>query len=129
MNLFCRIDVLCKQCYNIYSTKQEVFLMRNDKYHRTPFGWHPVKLSDLPYLTLADVEKIYKVVNNHSTNGLRKFLKRAKEIAVQLPREKGRWLYQFRDEDALFKLFQEALPTELERLGIDCWGRLMQFVS
>lgn len=91
--------------------------------------WRRVKLTNFPYLTLSDVEKIYLVINNLSDIGLRQFADKARVIATQVPNRKSGYRYQFKDEVALFELFLEALPLQLESKGIDCWGRLMQYIA
>ena len=91
--------------------------------------WHRIKTSSLPYFTMYDIKKIYKVLNNLSTKGFKDFEVKSREIAVTIPNGKNQFYYQFRNEAALFNFFKEALPIQLEQKGIDCWGRLMQYIS
>lgn len=101
----------------------------------TDAKYHPerhirrVKLTDLPYLTLSDVEKIYRVLNDWNTKDLEQFAQKAREIAIKVPSKKTEYAYQFVDEKALFKLFQAKLPLQLERKSITNWGQLMQYIS
>lgn len=94
-----------------------------------PGQWHRVKTSNLPYLTLSDVKSIYFILNNHSSKGLTKFVKTAKEIATELHHKRFGRVYQFRNENALFELLKQRFSKELEKKGIDSWGRLMQYIS
>lgn len=88
-----------------------------------------VNLTGFPYFTLSDVEEIYYVLNNQSSKGFEKFATKAREIAIKLPSKKTDYFYQFMNETALFELFQEVLPEQLQSKEIDCWGRLMQYIS
>ena len=88
-----------------------------------------VMLTGFPYFTMSDVAKIYLALNNKSTDGLKQFAEKAKEIAVKMPSKKTDYVYQFVNESALFELFQQALPNQLRSKGIDCWGRLLQYIS
>lgn len=92
-------------------------------------NWSKVKLTPFPYLTLSDVEKIFFVINDLSDKGLRQFADRARVIATKVPSGKASYRYQFENEVALFELFREVLPLQLKSKGIDCWGRLMQYIS
>lgn len=91
--------------------------------------WHRIKTSSLPYFTLADVEKIYFVLNDCSSKGFKEFAENAKEIATFVPEHLHKFAFQFKDEVALFELFKKFLPHKLEVKGIDTWGRLMQYIS
>lgn len=91
--------------------------------------WRRVKLTNFPYLTLSDVEKIYFVINNLSATGFKQFADKARELATKVPSVKTDFRYQFDNEAALFELFLEVLPLQLRSKGIDCWGRLMQYIS
>jgi len=75
------------------------------------------------YFNLQDVEEIYEQVNG-GRKGVNRFLDEAKTVAT--------WChghYEFRDEEALFEVFERFLPNILEARGIDCFGRLMQYIS
>lgn len=73
------------------------------------------------YLSLSDVEDIYKHLNG-STQGLSAFREEAKKIAIRCSR------YEFREEEKLFRLFQAYLPEVLERKNINNFGELMQYL-
>ena len=105
--------------------------MRNTEFQRYSGldNWPRVELTNFPYLTLSDVERIYRAINNRSASGLEQFLQKAKKLATKVPSKKTEYTYQFMNETALFELFQEVLPSQLKTKGIDSWGRLMQFVS
>lgn len=129
---FLKIDTLCKSCYNISVIILEVLSMKDTgKTHSTNDfdASHRITLTGFPYFTLSDVEEIYYVLNNRSAKGFKQFAEKAREIAIKLPSKKTDYFYQFMDEAALFELFQETLPTQLQSKGIDCWGRLMQYIS
>lgn len=87
-----------------------------------PGEWHRVKTSSLPYFTLADVEKIYFVLNDSSSKGFKQFSEAAKEIATIVPNNLHKFAYQFKNEIALFELFQKhslmGLNEKASTLGV-----------
>lgn len=87
-------------------------------------NFHTVDFKGFPYLCLADVEKIYTVLNGGSRKGITNFLADAKGIA-----EKTTDYYLFKNEENLFKLFKKQFGNELSNLHITSWGELMAFVS
>lgn len=79
------------------------------------------------YLSTNEVETIYRRVKN-SEKGMTAFIKNAKKVGTKI-KEGPVVYYLYKEEEALFDVFQKHLPMELKALGIDCFGRLMQYVS
>ena len=75
------------------------------------------------YLSTSEVEELYRKVKN-SEKGMSAFIKYAKKVGIK---QNGYYLYK--DEEKLFEVFKNHLANELKSLGIDCFGRLMQYVS
>lgn len=84
-------------------------------------------LGHYPYLTNSDIEEIYRKIKA-SRKGITAFKKDAQAISSKLPEDNG-YRIVYKDEEALFKVFQKHLSKELTGLGIDCFGRLMQYIS
>lgn len=109
--------------------------MKKRRYAKGVYGeykekdaWHRVYTTGFPYFNLADVKRIYVVLNNGNANGLELFAQKAKEIAVT--KEEFKTLsYTFIDETALFELFCEFFPNKFKTAGISTWGHLMQYIS
>lgn len=78
----------------------------------------------LPYIGTTELEEMYRSVKG-SEVGMRQFISAAKETASKT--KNGALIYK--DELALYKVFEEHLSLELSSLGIDCFGRLMQYIS
>jgi len=76
------------------------------------------------YMVTADITEIYYQIKG-SSKGLENFKKDAKNIAKRT--RKGAFVYT--DELALYKIFEKHLKPELDSHGIDCFGRLMQYIS
>lgn len=104
-------------------------IRKDSNHHHKRDDLNRIGFTSFPYLTLTDVKKIYCVINDWSAKGLEQFAKKAREIAVKVPGERTEYVYQFRNEEALFELFQTELPRQMERHGITCFGKLMQFIS
>ncbi len=79
------------------------------------------------YLLTSDIEEIYRKIKN-SEKGMSSFIMNAKRVGTKIKSGPHSY-YIYQDEEALFKVFQEHLSSELKALGIDCFGRLMQYVS
>lgn len=75
------------------------------------------------YLLTSDIQEIYRQIKN-SNQGMTAFINDAKKVGTK---ENGYYLYK--DEEALFKVFQKHLSKELTGLGIDKFWRLMQYIS
>lgn len=75
------------------------------------------------YYNLSDIAALYSKLNGYSNYGRNAFLNKARPLAVM---EAGE--YQFKNEEALFRLFQEEMPDKLTRWKISCWGELVQFM-
>lgn len=79
------------------------------------------------YLSTNEVETIYRRVKN-SEKGMTSFIRDAKKVGTKM--KKGPAVYYlYKNEEALFEVLKKHLPNELKALGIDCFGRLMQYVS
>lgn len=79
------------------------------------------------YLSTSEVEEFYRKVKN-SEKGMSAFIKDAKKVSTKM--KKGPAVYYlYKNEEALFEVLKKHLPNELKALGIDCFGRLMQYVS
>ena len=78
----------------------------------------------LPYMGTTDLEEAYKRVKG-SEEGMRGFIKDSRRVATKT--KNGSFIYM--DEVALYTVFESHLRTELNQHGIDCFGRLMQFIS
>lgn len=76
------------------------------------------------YLNTADIEEIFEKVKG-SRKGITPFLRDAKKIGSRT--KKGAFIYK--DETALYNVFERYLKDELDIKGIDCFGRLMQYIS
>lgn len=76
------------------------------------------------YLNTADIEEIFEKVKG-SRKGITPFLRDAKEIASKTRNGK----YVYKDETALFIVLEKHIGKELQQRGIDCFGRLMQYIS
>lgn len=79
------------------------------------------------YLSTSNIEEIFRDVKK-SEKGMTAFIKDAKGVGTKM-KNGTHSFYIYKDEEALFKVFQKHLPNELKALGIDCFGRLMQYVS
>ncbi len=79
------------------------------------------------YFSTNEVETLYRKVKN-SEKGMTAFIKDAKKVGTKIEDGPAAY-YIYKDEDALFNVFKKYLPDELNSLGIDCFGRLMQYVS
>lgn len=79
------------------------------------------------YLSTSNIEEIFRDVKK-SEKGMTAFIKDAKGVGTKM-KNGTHSFYIYKDEEALFKVFQKHLPNELKSLGIDCFGRLMQYVS
>lgn len=80
------------------------------------------------YLNLSDVKDLYVTLNG-STKGWTRFSQSAKKVATRRNPEDERSYFIFRNESALFEVFQEFLGKELEIRNIASWGELMQYIS
>ena len=76
------------------------------------------------YLSTSDIKEIYRMVKG-SEEGMASFVKEAKQIGSRTKRN----AYVYKDEERLYDIFEKHIGEELARRGIDCFGRLMQFVS
>ena len=77
------------------------------------------------YLGTKDLKEIYEKLNG-SPKGMNGFVSTAQQT-IGSRTESG--AYIFKDEAALFELFQQYFAKELQLKGIDCFGRLMQYMS
>lgn len=77
------------------------------------------------YLGTKDLEEIYEKIKG-SQKGMRGFVSKAQQ-KIGTRTESG--AYIFKDEQALFEIFQQYFAEELRLKGIDCFGRLMQYMS
>ncbi len=84
-------------------------------------------IHDDTYLATQNIEEIFRDVKK-SEKGMSAFIKDAKRVGTKM-KNGSHSFYVYKDEEALFKVFQKHLPDELKSLGIDCFGRLMQYVS
>lgn len=80
--------------------------------------------NNFAYLSTSDIEEIYEQVKG-SRKGINSFLREARKLGSRT--KNGAFVYK--DENALFIVFEKYLKYELEIKGIDCFGRLMQYVS
>lgn len=79
------------------------------------------------YLSTSDVEELYRKIKR-SEKGMTSFIRDAKKVGTKM--KKGPAVYYlYKNEEALFEVLKKHLPNELKALGIDCFGRLMQYVS
>lgn len=76
------------------------------------------------YFNLDQVGLMYEVTKGNR-KGITKFLKDCKEISVKDDRKK---YHLFKDEVALWKVFQKYLGEELRSRRINSWSELMQFL-
>lgn len=76
-----------------------------------------------PYLSNENVFCIYRQIKG-SSKGIEAFKADVIKVAY-----KGKKYWEYRDEEALFKIFQKHLEKELKNLKIDCFGSLMQYIS
>lgn len=76
------------------------------------------------YFNLADIRKAYVKLNHGSTSGATRFMNKAKPLATLV-----RGSYLFKDEAALFNLFQQEVPELLKRWKITCWNGLVDFMD
>lgn len=76
------------------------------------------------YFNLSDIKRVYEKLNYGSTVGVTQFADKAKYLATMV-----RGKYLFKDEVALFELFQREVPELLERWKIRCWNELVQFMD
>ena len=75
------------------------------------------------YFNLEQVEYIYEMIQPNR-RGITRFLKDARDVAI-----KRNGIYQFKNEEALWNIFQEYLGDILAKKNIDNWGRLMDYIS
>ncbi len=79
------------------------------------------------YFTTSEIEGIYRKLKR-TGKGITAFKKDTRAVASKVSvGPESRIVYK--DEEALFEVFKKHLPNELKALGIDCFGRLMQYVS
>lgn len=78
-----------------------------------------------PYFNVADIEEIYEKLTG-TRNGLKAFMTEAITVAKKCPISDA---YIFKDEEALFRVFERKLPRVLSIKKIGSWGELMQFIS
>ncbi|MCI8655489.1 MAG: hypothetical protein HFJ48_06470 [Clostridia bacterium] len=76
------------------------------------------------YFNMEDIKNVYVKLNHGSENGATRFMNKAKMVAT-----KNKNYYLFKDEMALFRLFQEEVPELLARWKITCWNELVQFMD
>lgn len=76
------------------------------------------------YFNLADIQRVYAKINYGSTAGTTQFANKAKNLATKV-----RGKYIFKNETALFELFQQEVPELLEMWKICCWNELVQFMD
>ena len=79
------------------------------------------------YLSTSDVEELYRKIK-HTEKGISSFIRDAKKVGTKIKKGPAGY-YLYKNEEALFEVFKKHLPNELKALGIDCFGRLMQYVS
>lgn len=77
-----------------------------------------------PYLSTSEIEDAYEKIKG-SRKGITAFLAEVKKIGSRT--KNGAFVYK--DEEALYQVFERHLKDELEIKGIDCFGRLMQYIS
>lgn len=78
------------------------------------------------WTNVDDLECIYSELNGGSEKGKRKFIAKAKNLKCA---RMFRGAYIFKDEDELFKLFQQEMPEQLAKRKIRYgYGDLMQYV-
>ena len=76
------------------------------------------------YLSKSDIEEIYVKIKG-SRKGITGFLRDSKKIASKT--RNGALVYK--DEEALYNVFEKYLENELKAYGINNFGRLMQHIS
>lgn len=77
------------------------------------------------YLGTKDLREIYEKLKG-SRKGMNGFISVAQQT-IGVRSTSGAFI--FKDEQALFELFQQYFDEELRLKGIDSFGRLMQYVS
>lgn len=105
--------------------------MKRRKYyrdHRKNNDWHHVETTGFPYFNSEDVRRIYEVING-SSRGADIFVKSAKEEVAEKIEKDYSICYRFKNEDALFLLFEQRFSQQFKNKKISCWGELMQYIS
>ncbi len=97
-------------------------------YHQRSINYHRVKITGFPYFNLADVQRIYRVLNGNS-KGWSEFSKKAKLIATEITSNYSIGKCMFKDENALFELLNEKFSERFRILKITCWNELVQYIS
>ncbi len=75
------------------------------------------------YLNTDDIKAMY-IDFAGNTKGMNSFIKRAKDVAEKVGNE-----YLYKDEEALFKVFEYRFRTEFQAKKIYNFSDLMQFTS
>lgn len=76
------------------------------------------------FLSTSEIESAYEKVKG-SRKGITSFLTEVRRLGTRT--KNGAFVYK--DEEALYQVFERHLKDELEIKGIDCFGRLMQYIS
>ena len=76
------------------------------------------------YLSTSEIELFYIRIKG-SRKGISSFLNDAYKVASRTINNKR----IYKDEHKLYEVFEKHLAKELNARGIDCFGRLMQYVA
>lgn len=76
------------------------------------------------YLSNSDISEVYEKVKG-SDKGINAFIKDAQRVASKSKAN----AYIYKDEMALYYVFEKHLGKELAQIGVDSFGKLMQYIS